>query len=146
MAPFGRHAAGDTRPSPTWNPRDLRVLVVDDNAVNRTILDWGASYYTKLAMSAAGGRASDVAALHLSRLAAYAPGGLLDPWDLDLLAEFGVTEENFAPAVWRRAQHDGTVRLEETPGGGATPGGSEAGLCAASLKSSSAMSPVFGSR
>ncbi|MBL1065554.1 extracellular solute-binding protein [Streptomyces sp. 7-21] len=78
-------------------------------SVNRTILDWGASYYTKLAMSAAGGRASDVAALHLSRLAAYAPGGLLDPWDLDLLAEFGVTEENFAPAVWRRAQHDGTV-------------------------------------
>ena len=39
VAPFGRHAAGDTRPSPTWNPRDLRVLVVDDNAVNRTILE-----------------------------------------------------------------------------------------------------------
>jgi multiple sugar transport system substrate-binding protein len=77
--------------------------------VDRTILDWGPSYYTKLAMSAAGGRASDVAAMHLSRLAGYAPGGLVDPIDLDLLAEFGVTGEDFTPAVWRRTQHEGTV-------------------------------------
>ncbi|MFG1665308.1 extracellular solute-binding protein [Streptomyces sp. Y7] len=77
--------------------------------VERTILDWGPSYYTKLAMSAAGGRASDVAILHLSRLAGYAPGGLLDPFDLDLLAEFGVTQKDFAPAVWARTQHDRTV-------------------------------------
>ncbi|MFE7378897.1 extracellular solute-binding protein [Streptomyces zhihengii] len=77
--------------------------------VERTILDWGPSYYTKLAMSAAGGRASDVAVLHLSRLAGYAPGGLLDPFDLDLLAEFGVTERDFAPAVWQRTRHRGTV-------------------------------------
>ncbi|MFG3157029.1 extracellular solute-binding protein [Streptomyces sp. NPDC048219] len=77
--------------------------------VDRTILDWGPSYYTKLAMSAAGGRASDVAVLHLSRLAGYAPGGLLDPFDLDVLAEFGVTEKDFTPAVWARTQHDGTV-------------------------------------
>ncbi|MBT2410643.1 extracellular solute-binding protein [Streptomyces sp. ISL-12] len=77
--------------------------------VDRTILDWGPSYYTKLAMSAAGGRASDVAVLHLSRLAGYAPGGLLDPFDLDLLAEFGVTERDFTQAVWSRTRHDGTV-------------------------------------
>ncbi|GGU17200.1 extracellular solute-binding protein [Streptomyces daghestanicus] len=77
--------------------------------VDRTILDWGPSYYTKLAMSAAGGRASDVAVLHLSRLAGYAPGGLLDPFDLELLAEFGVTEQDFTPAVWARTKHDGTV-------------------------------------
>lgn len=77
--------------------------------VDRTILDWGPSYYTKLAMSAAGGRASDVAVMHLSRLAGYAPGGLLDPFDLDLMAEFGVTEKDFAPAVWKRAQHEGTI-------------------------------------
>ncbi len=77
--------------------------------VDRTILDWGPSYYTKLAMSAAGGRASDVAVLHLSRLAGYAPGGLLDPFDLDLLAEFGVTEKHFTPAVWARTKHEGVV-------------------------------------
>ena len=39
VAPFGRQAQGETRPAPTWNPRDLRVLVVDDNAVNRRILE-----------------------------------------------------------------------------------------------------------
>ncbi|MEU1215558.1 extracellular solute-binding protein [Streptomyces sp. NPDC005790] len=77
--------------------------------VDRTILDWGPSYYTKLAMSAAGGRASDVAVLHLSRLAGYAPGGLLDPFDLEVLAEFGVTEKDFAPAVWARTKHAGGV-------------------------------------
>ncbi|EGX55355.1 extracellular solute-binding protein [Streptomyces zinciresistens K42] len=77
--------------------------------VERTILDWGPSYYTKLAMSAAGGRASDVAIMHLSRLAGYAPGGLLDPFDLDLLAEFGVTRRDFLPGVWARTQHAGTV-------------------------------------
>ncbi|MFI8949827.1 extracellular solute-binding protein [Streptomyces sp. NPDC053750] len=77
--------------------------------VDRTILDWGPSYYTKLAMSAAGGRASDVAAMHLSRLAGYAPGGLVDAFDLDLLAEFGVTRGDFTPAVWSRTQHEGTV-------------------------------------
>ncbi|MFI8003028.1 extracellular solute-binding protein [Streptomyces sp. NPDC086010] len=81
----------------------------DGFSVDRTILDWGPSYYTKLAMSAAGGRASDVAVLHLSRLAGYAPGGLLDPFDLGLLAEFGVTEKDFTPAVWSRTQHAGTV-------------------------------------
>lgn len=81
----------------------------DGFEVRRTILDWGTSYYTKLGVSAAGGRASDVAVLHLSRLAGYAPGGLLDPYDPDLLAEFGVTEHDFTAAVWKRAQHDGRL-------------------------------------
>ncbi|TNM26043.1 extracellular solute-binding protein [Streptomyces sedi] len=77
--------------------------------VDRTILEWGASYYTKLAMAAAGGRAPEVAVLHLSRMAGYAPGGLIEPFDLDLLAEFGVEEEHFAPAIWERAQWEGEV-------------------------------------
>lgn len=50
-----------------------------------------------------------MAVLHLSRLAGYAPGGLLDPFDLDLLAEFGVTEKHFTPAVWARTKHEGVV-------------------------------------
>ncbi|MFI7274907.1 extracellular solute-binding protein [Streptomyces sp. NPDC049879] len=72
--------------------------------IDRTTLEWGPSYYTKLAMSAAGGRAPDVAICHLSRLAGYAPGGLVDPFDLDLLAEFGVTEADFTDAVWSRVK------------------------------------------
>ncbi|GAB4062786.1 extracellular solute-binding protein [Angustibacter speluncae] len=71
------------------------------------VLAWGAPYYTKLAMASAGGRAPELAVLHLSRLAGYAPGGLLDPWDMDALADLGVTEDDFPPAVWERAQIDG---------------------------------------
>ena len=53
----------------------------------QTVLAWGTPYYTKLAMASVGGRAPDVAIMHATRVAGYAPGGLLDPWDLDLLAD-----------------------------------------------------------
>ncbi|GAB2916790.1 extracellular solute-binding protein [Streptomyces mayteni] len=79
----------------------------DGFEIDRTILEWGPSYYTKLAMAAAGGRPPEVAVLHLSRMAGYAPGGLLDPFDLDTLAEFGITEADFVPGLWERAHHDG---------------------------------------
>ncbi|MGW1982542.1 extracellular solute-binding protein [Streptomyces collinus] len=75
--------------------------------IERTVLEWGTPYYTKLAMASAGGRGPDVAVSHMSRLAGYAPTGLLDPWDLDLLAEYGVTEDAFAKAVWSRTQFQG---------------------------------------
>jgi multiple sugar transport system substrate-binding protein len=75
--------------------------------VERTVLEWGTPYYTKLAMASAGGRGPDVAVAHMSRLAGYAPTGLVDPWDLDLLAEFGVRREDFTDAVWSRTQYEG---------------------------------------
>ncbi|MFG3103991.1 extracellular solute-binding protein [Streptomyces sp. NPDC048182] len=75
--------------------------------VERTVLEWGTPYYTKLAMASAGGRGPDVAVAHMSRLAGYAPLGLLDPWDTGLLAEFGVHESDFAPAVWERTRYRG---------------------------------------
>jgi multiple sugar transport system substrate-binding protein len=75
--------------------------------VERTVLEWGTPYYTKLAMASAGGRGPDVAVCHMSRLAGYAPSGLLDPWDLDVLAEYGVRREDFADAVWSRTQYEG---------------------------------------
>ncbi|MFJ4713802.1 extracellular solute-binding protein [Streptomyces sp. NPDC088785] len=77
--------------------------------IERTVLEWGTPYYTKLAMASAGGRGPDVAVAHLSRLAGYAPTGLVDPWDLDLLAEFGVHRGDFADAVWGRTQVDGAT-------------------------------------
>ncbi|MFV2117209.1 extracellular solute-binding protein [Streptomyces sp. Act-28] len=73
-----------------------------DIALEAATLQWGAPYYTKLAMAGAGGRAPEVAALHLARLAGFAPGRLLDPFDLDLLADHGVREEDFPPGIWRR--------------------------------------------
>jgi len=67
-------------------------------------LSWGAPYYTKLAMAAAGGRAPEIAIAHLTRLPQYAET-LLDPFDLDLLAEFGVTLDDFSDVLLEHATY-----------------------------------------
>jgi multiple sugar transport system substrate-binding protein len=77
--------------------------------VEATCLEWGAPYYTKLAMASAGGRPPDLGVMHASRLSGYAPGGLLQPFDRQLLAEFGMAEDRFAPALWQRCLHEGEV-------------------------------------
>lgn len=77
--------------------------------VHPTVLAWGPPYYTKLAMASAGGRPPEVAIMHASRVPGYAPGGLIEPWDLDLLAENGVTAENFAPRIWEKSQQNGKI-------------------------------------
>ncbi|TDD57795.1 extracellular solute-binding protein [Kribbella antibiotica] len=78
-------------------------------SATQTVLAWGPPYYTKLAMASAGGRAPDLAIMHASRIAGYAPGGLLEPWDLDLLAEVGVRESDFPPLVWQKGLYDGKL-------------------------------------
>lgn len=78
-------------------------------AVEATCLEWGAPYYTKLAMASAGGRPPDLGVMHASRLAGYAPGGLLQPWDRQALAELGMTEDRFTPALWERCLYGGEV-------------------------------------
>ncbi|MGO2540388.1 MAG: extracellular solute-binding protein [Specibacter sp.] len=86
--------------------------------VNPTVLAWGAPYYTKLAMASAGGRPPEVAIMHASRVTGYAPGGLLDPWDLDLLAQNGVSEKDFAPRIWENSLQDGklfSIALDSHP-------------------------------
>jgi len=80
-----------------------------DFKVHPTVLAWGPPYYTKLAMASAGGRPPEVAIMHASRVPGYAPGGLIEPWDLGLLAENGITPENFAPRIWEKGQQDGKV-------------------------------------
>jgi ABC-type glycerol-3-phosphate transport system substrate-binding protein len=74
-----------------------------------TVLPWGAPFYTKLAMGAAGGRGPDVATMHLSRLPGFSPTTLLDPFPADLLAEHGITPDKFLPEVWNRCVIDGQV-------------------------------------
>jgi len=81
----------------------------DEFVASQTVLAWGPPYYTKLAMASAGGRGPEVAIMHASRLPGYAPGGLLDPWDIDLLAEFGVSEENFPERIWEKGFSDGEL-------------------------------------
>jgi multiple sugar transport system substrate-binding protein len=86
--------------------------------VNPTVLAWGAPYYTKLAMASAGGRPPEVAIMHASRVTGYAPGGLLDPWDMDLLAKNGVTKEDFSPRIWENSLQNGklfSIALDSHP-------------------------------
>lgn len=75
--------------------------------VNAVTLAWGSPYYTKLVMATVGGSPPNVAITHLSRLHTYAAANLLEPIDLPLLAQYGVTENDFLPAVWQRALFNG---------------------------------------
>jgi multiple sugar transport system substrate-binding protein len=47
--------------------------------------------------------------MHASRVAGYAPGGLLDAWDQDRLAEQGVRESDFLERVWDKGVQGGKV-------------------------------------
>ena len=78
-----------------------------DVALEDATLQWGAPYYTKLGMAGAGGRGPEVAAMHLARVPGFAPGRLLDAFDLDLLAEFGVRPTDFPEHLWRRGTFHG---------------------------------------
>ncbi len=71
--------------------------------LNAVTLAWGTPYYTKLAMSAAGGRPPDVGIAHISRMPTYAATGFLQSFDLDELSQVGITQDNFLPQVWERA-------------------------------------------
>ena len=74
-----------------------------------TTLTWGAPYYTKVSMSTVGGRPPDVAVMHLTRLPAYAPAGLLEPLDPDVLAEYDIGEDRFLPEIWEANKYNGQL-------------------------------------
>jgi multiple sugar transport system substrate-binding protein len=74
-----------------------------------TTLSWGAPYYTKLSMSTVGGSPPDVAIMHLSKIGAYVPAGLLEPLDPDELAEFDIGPDKFLPGVINSAKVDGEI-------------------------------------
>lgn len=86
--------------------------------IRPTVLAWGTPYYTKLSMAGAGGRAPELAMMHAARVPGYVPGGLLDPWDIDRLAEHGVGEETFSGPIWESSLVDGelySVALDAHP-------------------------------
>lgn len=78
-------------------------------AVKDSTLQWGNPFYTKLAMAAAGNRAPELGVMHMGRVAGFSPGRLLDPWDVELLAKYGVREQDFNPALWSRGVIDGKL-------------------------------------
>jgi multiple sugar transport system substrate-binding protein len=77
-----------------------------------TTLTWGAPYYTKVSMATVGGRPPDVAVMHLTRLPAYAPAGLLEPLDPDVLSEYDIGQDKFLPEIWEGGKL-GMVTLEQ---------------------------------
>jgi multiple sugar transport system substrate-binding protein len=77
--------------------------------VKATTLSWGTPYYTKLTTSTIAGKAPDVAVLHMTRLPAYAPPGLLEPLDPTMLARYGITSDKFLPAIWQKAHSGGQL-------------------------------------
>ncbi|MET7472890.1 extracellular solute-binding protein [Streptomyces sp. NPDC005648] len=80
-----------------------------DIAVKDSTLQWGNPFYTKLAMAAAGNRAPDLGVMHMGRVTGFAPGRLLDAWDVDLLAGYGLREQDYNPGLWRRGVIDGKL-------------------------------------
>jgi multiple sugar transport system substrate-binding protein len=76
--------------------------------VRSLILPWGNPYYTKLSLAAVGGRPPDVAVMHATRLAAFAPAGLLEPLPEDALRRHGLTADRFLPKPWKAGQYQGT--------------------------------------
>lgn len=76
-------------------PKDYPDIHIDP-----IVLTWGGPYYTKLAMASVGGRPPDIAVMHATRVFGYAPGGLLEPWDVNRLAEYGISRETISPVLW----------------------------------------------
>jgi multiple sugar transport system substrate-binding protein len=74
-----------------------------------TTFTWGAPFYTKVAMGAAGGRGADIATVHVSRLESLAPGRLLDPIDPAMLAEAGIDDTVVLPNIWEQCFFDGQL-------------------------------------
>ncbi|MDA0564051.1 extracellular solute-binding protein [Streptomonospora sp. S1-112] len=70
---------------------------------------WGNPFYTKFAMGAAGGRAFDIATLHVSRIRGMGAGTLIDPVPTDLLAEHGITRDTVLANVWDKCTVDGEL-------------------------------------
>lgn len=94
------------------NMRGMIADVVADGdglTVDPTTLAWGSPYYTKLAMAASSQSPPDTAIMHVSRMPGFAPGGLLEPWDLTQLADVGPTQQDFTEALWTSCTYEGEL-------------------------------------
>jgi multiple sugar transport system substrate-binding protein len=78
-----------------------------DITVKATTLAWGTPYYTKLTTSTIAGQAPDVAIMHLSRMASFAPTGIITPIDTGLMSKYGLTASQFSARPWSMA-HSGS--------------------------------------
>lgn len=107
----GPHTLGALQAEPVWSTIKVPVAIAGlraaDDARMNTLVDSAITVSDNASSYAIWDRlgAGDVAA---DAVAGYAPGGLLDPWDLDLLAEEGITPDLFPERVWDKGTSDGT--------------------------------------
>lgn len=80
-----------------------------DIQVKATTLTWGTPYYTKLTTSTIAGQAPDVAIMHLSRMASFAPTGIITEIDSGLMSKYGLTASNFPSRPWQMAHSNGNL-------------------------------------
>ncbi|HEX3811835.1 MAG TPA: extracellular solute-binding protein [Mycobacteriales bacterium] len=72
-------------------------------------LAWGNPYYTKVTLATLGDQPPDVAIAHLTRASILAQSDLLEPLNESELEPFGLTEQNFTPAAWKKAHTNGKL-------------------------------------
>lgn len=80
-----------------------------DIQVKATTLAWGVPYYTKLTTSTIAGQAPDVAIMHLSRMASFAPTGIITQIDSGLMSKHGLSASQFSPRPWQMAHSNGNL-------------------------------------
>jgi multiple sugar transport system substrate-binding protein len=80
-----------------------------DIQVKATTLTWGTPYYTKLTTSTIAGQAPDVAIMHLSRMASFAPTGIITEIDGGLMSKYGLVAGQFSPRPWQMAHSSGNL-------------------------------------
>jgi len=80
-----------------------------DIQVKATTLTWGTPYYTKLTTSTIAGQAPDVAIMHLSRMASFAPTGIITEIDSGLMSKHGLVAGQFSPRPWQMAHSNGQL-------------------------------------
>jgi AcrR family transcriptional regulator len=111
-----------------------------DITVKATTLAWGTPYYTMLTTSTIARQAPDVAIMHLSRMASFAPTGIITPIDTGLMGKYVLTASDFSARPWSMAQAPGpragpiirrVVQQRSAARGGKTPGAAERILRAA---------------
>lgn len=66
-----------------------------------------ADYYTRLTVSVASGEGPNIAINHSDRVLGYVAEDALLPLDENQLAQMGIREEDFVPALWQAGAHEG---------------------------------------
>jgi len=78
-------------------------------SLKATTLAWGIPYYTKLTTSTVAGKPPNIAIMHLSRMASFAPKGLLTELDPKMLAQYGITPSTISKQAWDMAHYNGKL-------------------------------------